>query len=66
MIASRRSPMDARIRVSGSFVLLGLLIEGITIFWSSPLSFLAFSFLGVGLVIVGIAWFLLSLVTVRS
>jgi len=65
-MAPRPSPMDVRIRVSGALVILGLVIEGITIFWNSPGSFLAFAFLGVGLVALGIALFLLSLVTVKT
>ena len=65
-MASRTSPMDIRIRVSAALVILGLLTEGITIFWNSPGSFLAFAFLGVGLVAVGVALFLLSLVTVKT
>ena len=65
-MAARPSPMDTRIRVSGALVILGLVIEGITIFWNSPGSFLAFAFLGVGCVGLGIALFLLSLVTVKQ
>ena len=65
-MAQRPSPMDVRIRVSGALVILGLVIEGITIFWNSPGSFLAFAFLGVGCVGLGIALFLVSLVTVRT
>jgi hypothetical protein len=65
-MASRPSRMDVRIRLSATLVILGLLIEGITIFWNSPGSFLAFAFLGVGFVALGVALFLLSLVTVKT
>lgn len=65
MSVAGRSPMDSRIRVSAALVILGLVVEGITVFWNSPGSFLAFTFFGVGLVILGIAWFLISLVTTR-
>jgi len=65
-MASRPSPMDVRIRLSAALVILGLVIEGITIFWNSPGSFLAFAFLAAGLVTFGVALFLLSLVTVKA
>ena len=65
MIEARRSPMDSRVRLSASLVILGLFIEGMTVFWNSPGSFLAFAFLGAGFVVLGIALFLISLVTVR-
>jgi len=65
-MAKHSSPMDARIRISGALIILGLVIEGLTIFWNSPGSFLAFAFLGAGLVGLGVALFLFSLVTVKT
>ena len=65
-MASRPSPMDIRVRLAAALVILGLITEGITISWNSPGSFLAFAFLGVGLVVLGAAIYLISLVTVRT
>ncbi len=59
------NPMDRRIRISALLVVLGLLIEGVSLFWNSPGSFLTFAFLGVGCVALGIVVFLISLVTVK-
>jgi hypothetical protein len=58
--------MDIRVRLAAALVILGLITEGITISWNSPGSFLAFAFLGVGLVVLGAALYLLSLVTVKT
>jgi uncharacterized membrane protein len=58
--------MDSRIRASAVLVILGLLIETVTLFRNTPGSFLAFAFAGVACVILGIALFLISLVTVRT
>lgn len=60
------SPMDVRIRISAALVILGLLIETATLFRNTPGSFLAFAFAGVSCVLLGIALFLVSLVTVKS
>jgi hypothetical protein len=65
MNEGRTGPMDRRIRVSAALVILGLVIEGVTLFWGSPASFLTFAFLGVGCVVLGAAVFLISLVTAR-
>jgi hypothetical protein len=59
------SPMDIRIRISAALVILGLVIEGVTLFRNTPGSFLAFAIAGVGCVLLGIALFLISLVTVK-
>jgi len=66
MSAAGRSPMDSRIRVSATLIILGLLVEGVTMFWNTPGAFLAFTFFGVGLVFAGFAWFLVSYVTKRG
>ena len=58
--------MDLRLRISGSFVLLGLIIEGATLRWSHPTAFLVFALVGAPLQFIGILIFLYSLLTVRS
>jgi len=60
------SPMDARIRISAALVILGLVIEAFTLVRTTPKSFMAFAIFGVGFVLLGIALFLISLVTVRT
>ena len=66
MSEARPSPMDFRIRISAVLVILGLLIEAISLFWNSPGSFMAFAILGVGCVLLGVVVFLISLVTVKE
>jgi len=66
MNAGVPSPMDARILISAALVILGLLIETATLFRNTPGSFLAFAFAGVAFVVLGVAVFLISLVTVRN
>ena len=60
---SQESTIARRLRIAGVLVLLGLLVESFTLGWNNPISFLLF--LGVGglLMLVGIAVYLLSLVS---
>jgi uncharacterized membrane protein len=66
VIETGSSPMDGRIRASAALVILGLLIETATLFRNTPGSFLAFAMAGVTCVVLGVALFLISLVTVKT
>jgi hypothetical protein len=52
-----------QIRVSGILVILGLLIEALTLVWNHPISFWLFVLAGGGFLLSGIAVFLYCLVT---
>ena len=56
--------MERRIRVASMIVLLGLFVECATFVWKSPLAFFLFLFGGCGIAAVGIALYLVSLITV--
>ncbi len=47
-----------RVRIAGGFVLLGLLVEGLSLMWNHPLSFIAFLGIGGLLLAVGIMTYL--------
>jgi hypothetical protein len=55
--------MAARLRIAGLLIFLGLLIEGLTLSWNSPIAFLVFLGIGGLLIAIGIVFFLLSLVS---
>ncbi len=55
--------MDHRLRVAGALVVLGLLIETISLLWSHPLAFIVFVAVGGLLVAAGILVYLYSLVS---
>lgn len=57
--------MHLRLRVSGIFVLLGLLVEASALGWSHPTAFLIFALVGIPLQLVGILIFLYSLLVLR-
>lgn len=59
-------PIDRRLRVSGTLIVLGLLVEGASLIPIHPLAFLGFMFVGGGFLIAGIAIYLYSLVSVAS
>jgi hypothetical protein len=52
------------LQVSSALIILGLLVEIVTLLWFHPLSFVFFIFLGVILIGVGILVYLISLLFV--
>jgi hypothetical protein len=58
--------MDRWLRISGILILLGLLVEALSLIRIHPLAFLGFMFVGGGLLVAGIAIYLYSLVSVTS
>jgi hypothetical protein len=58
--------MERRLRVSGILIVLGLVVEALSLIRTHPLAFLGFMFVGGGLLVAGIAIYLYSLVSVAS
>lgn len=56
--------MNRRLRLSGSLVVLGLVVDVLSFLWNQPLAFLAFMFVGGLFVFLGITVYLVSLVSV--
>lgn len=55
--------LEMRLRVAGILVIIGLLVELVTLHWSHPTAFLFFLFLGGSLMFLGILLYLYTLVT---
>jgi len=55
------APIEHRIRWSGLIIALGLIVQSCTLFWTHPLSFMAFLLIGCPLVAAGILLYLYSL-----
>jgi hypothetical protein len=53
--------IERRIRLSAALLLLGLLVEAVTLSILHPLSFIAFASVGVALIVAGVVVFLLTL-----
>jgi len=51
-----------KLRLAGALVIAGLVVEGVTLWWNHPLSFIAFIGLGGLLMAAGIVIYLLALV----
>jgi hypothetical protein len=54
------------LQVSSALVIIGLLIEIVSLLWFHPLSFVLFAFVAAGLIGVGILVYLVSLVFVAE
>jgi hypothetical protein len=50
-----------RVRIAGVFVLLGLVVEGLSLMWNHPLSFIAFLSIGGLLLAAGVVTYLMML-----
>jgi hypothetical protein len=54
------------LRVSSALIILGLLVEIVSLLWFHPLAFVLFAFVGVVLIGLGILVYLISLVFAAS
>lgn len=61
-----QAPLNAKLRLSGGLIALGLLVQALSLLWNHPLSFIAFIGLGGLLVACGIVLYLFTLVTIPS
>jgi len=57
--------IEKRIRWSGVLVIIGLLVQILTMSWSHPLAFMAFLILGCPLTLSGVLLYLFSLTAKR-
>jgi predicted membrane channel-forming protein YqfA (hemolysin III family) len=58
--------MERRLRISGILIVLGLLVEALSLIHIHPLAFLAFMFIGGALLIAGIGIYLYSIASASS
>jgi hypothetical protein len=55
--------VSKRLRLAGILVILGLLVQGVTLLWNHPLAFMAFLGLGGLLLFAGIVIYLFTLIS---
>lgn len=58
--------MERRLRISGILIVLGLLVEALSLIRIHPLAFLAFMFIGGGFLIAGMGIYLYSIASTSS
>jgi hypothetical protein len=58
--------MEKRLRVSGILIILGLIVEGLSLIWARPIAFVVFILVGGTLITAGIVVYLLSLVSMAQ
>ncbi len=63
---SQSTKIERRIRLAGILLIVGLLVELVTLRWSHPTAFLFFLLLGGALMAAGIAVYLLALVSAEN
>lgn len=57
------SRLQRKLKMAGWAIMLGLIVELVTVYWSTPAIFLFFIGIGGSLVAIGIVVFLLAVVT---
>jgi len=63
---TQANTIHAKLRLSGIFIVLGLVVQALSLLWNHPLSFIAFITVGGLLLAVGIVLYLLTLVNVAA
>ena len=63
-MTEKSSRLPRKLQIAGCLLIAGLAIEGVSIYWAHPTSFLLFISIGGFLVLVGIAIYLIAIVTV--
>ena len=61
-MAENTSRLQRRLKIAAYLLIAGLLVEAVTLYWSSPLSFMLFIGLGGTLVGLGIIVYLVAIV----
>jgi hypothetical protein len=63
MTGTQEGFMTKKLRLAGGLIIAGLVVEGASLWWNHPLSFVAFIGLGGLLLAAGILIYLIALVT---
>lgn len=66
MMENHSNPLHRRLRLSGLFIILGLIVQALSLLWNHPLSFIAFVSLGGLLLAIGILLYLLAVVNMAG
>ena len=63
-MGDKANPLHSKLRISSQFIILGLVIQAISLFWNHPLSFIAFATAGGLLLAIGIVLYLITLANI--
>jgi hypothetical protein len=63
-MTEKSSRLEHKLKIAAYLLIAGLVVEGISLHWAHPTSFLLFISLGGVLVLAGIAIYLIAIVTV--
>lgn len=60
-MTEKSAPLQSKLKVAAILLIAGLVVEGFSLYWAHPTSFLLFMGLGGTLVIAGIAIYLIAI-----
>jgi hypothetical protein len=58
--------VESRLRISGTLIIMGLVVEAVCLLWTRPLAFVLFVGVSGGFLAAGISFYLYSLVSDRG
>jgi polyferredoxin len=58
--------IHSKLRLAGAFIILGLVVQALSLLWNHPLSFIAFVTVGGLLLAIGIVLYLLTVVNMAA
>ena len=66
MMENQINPIHARLRLAGVLIMVGLVVQAVSLLWNHPLSFIAFVSIGGLLLAIGIILYLLALLNIPT
>jgi predicted membrane channel-forming protein YqfA (hemolysin III family) len=66
MMQNQSDPIHSKLRLAGTFIILSLVIQVLSLLWNHPLSFIAFVTLGGLFLAIGIVLYLLTVVNMAA
>jgi hypothetical protein len=66
MMQKQADSINTRLRLAGILIVIGLLVQALTLLWNHPLSFVAYMAIGGLAVAIGIVVYLLTLVNLPA
>jgi len=63
---NQSNTIHSRLRLAGGLIILGLIVQALSLLWNHPLSFIAFTAIGGLLLAIGIVLYLLAVVNMAA
>jgi len=66
MMENQINPIHSRLRLAGTLIMVGLVVQALSLLWNHPLSFIAFVSIGGLLLAIGVILYLFALLNIPA